>query len=141
MLKEIAAFQNNTTISDQILSLIKKELDDQKKKESFTAKSTKRNQDSAPEKPSHHRNKRPYRLIPVNKPEDENSNQANRKFYGPPTNCSDLGKLGHNLNGYYLVKSSDPSQKNKMMTVYCAFRQAQEVLGKLGKGKLNKLNF
>ena len=74
-----------------------------------------------------------------NSTNDDGNNAA--RFYGPPTNCSDLGKLGHNLNGYYLVKSSDPSQKNKMMTVYCAFRQAQEVLGKLGKGKLNKLNF
>ena len=134
MLKEIAAFQNNTTISDQILSLIKKELDDQKKKESFTAKSTKRNQDSAPEKPSHHRNKRPYRLIPVNKPKDENSNQANRKFYGPPTNCSDLSQLGYTLNGFYLVKAPESKSntlkdgdKIQVEAISCTFKHPEGI--------------
>jgi len=68
--------------------------------------------------------------------EDENSTVGAR-FYGPPTNCYDLGKLGHTLNGYYLVKGNESSNKNKMVTVYCAFQQAQGVLGKQGKREID----
>ena len=52
-------------------------------------------------------------------------------FYGPPTNCKDLGGLGYNLNGYYMVKGKDESNSSKMQTVYCRFHQPQEI--KLGK--------
>ena len=71
-LKETVGFQNNKTIPQQIVSLIKKEFDEQKKKESPIPKSTKRNQDLSPGKANHHRNKRPYRLMPENKPNAEN---------------------------------------------------------------------
>ena len=29
--------------------------------------------------------------------------------------------------GYYLVKNNNPSNRNKIVTVYCAFRLAQEL--------------
>ncbi len=121
-------------ITDQIVSLIKKELDEQKTKESFTAKSTKRNQDSLPEQANLHQNKRPYRLIPVTKPNDENSNQANQKFYGPPTNCSDLSQLGYTLNGFYLVKAPESKsiyQKDgdtiKVEVISCTFKTPEGI--------------
>lgn len=50
------------------------------------------------------------------------------QFFGPPTNCSEIGMLGYTLNGYYLVKSTDQINKNKIKIVYCAFRQAQEAM-------------
>lgn len=55
------------------------------------------------------------------------------QFLGPPTNCSDLGKLGYTLNGYYLVKGS-----SKMSIVYCMFLQAQGLAMMSKQG--NKVN-
>ena len=57
----------------------------------------------------------------------EDDSKTGIKFYGPPTNCSELEKLGYTLNGYYLVKNNNPSNRNKIVTVYCAFRPAQEL--------------
>jgi len=84
------------------------------------------------------RQKRPYRLIPVAEKNifDEstknknsiilNENQKSSIFYGPPTNCSDLSRLGYTLNGYYLVKSvTDISKYSNLETVYCAFKQPE----------------
>jgi len=68
---------------------------------------------------------------------ENDNNTSGARFYGPPTNCSDLGKLGHTLNGYYLVKGSDKSTKNRITTVYCAFHQAKGVLGKQGKREID----
>ena len=36
-----------------------------------------------------------------------------KSFYGPPTSCSELGALGHTLNGYYLVKRKDKLKKHQ----------------------------
>jgi len=78
------------------------------------------------------RRKRPVRLLPVNilfgRKNNETVNQQNRNlFYGPPTNCSDLTRLGYTLNGYYLVKnpalSDDFKKTTKIETVFCAFKQ------------------
>ena len=56
-----------------------------------------------------------------------------RRFYGPPTNCSDLSKLGYTLNGFYQVKSNfsavndssndDDVDTSNVETIYCAFKQ------------------
>lgn len=51
---------------------------------------------------------------------EEAINREIAQFLGPPTSCSDLGKLGYTLNGYYLVKN-----KNSIVIDYCMFRQAQ----------------
>jgi len=88
------------------------------------------------------RQKRPYRLVPVtpksiidenNKEKNENSiilnqHQTTSIFYGPPTNCSDLSRLGYTLNGYYLVKrvtDSFNAQVPNLETVYCSFKQQE----------------
>ena len=97
LLKETVGFQSNKTIPEQIVSLIKKELDEQKKKESLIPISADGNQNPSQDKVNS-RNKRPYRLIPVNKVVDfnnEGNDEAISKFYGPPTNCSDLSRLGY----------------------------------------------
>jgi len=53
-----------------------------------------------------------------------NLNEEDVSFYGPPTSCFELGKLGYTLNGYYLVKGQGPSNKTRIVTVYCDFRQS-----------------
>lgn len=63
----------------------------------------------------------------------EDQNAASR-FVGPATNCSELGMLGYTLNGYYLVKSNDPSNRDKIVIVYCKFRQSKELTIKQGEG-------
>jgi len=45
-----------------------------------------------------------------------------KPFYGPPTNCSDLGKLGYTLNGYYLVNGA--KIQNQIEVVLCRFQLA-----------------
>ena len=43
-----------------------------------------------------------------------------------PTSCKDLQLLGHQLNGFYLVRRAQPStdrgKNNKIETVYCDFQ-------------------
>lgn len=46
-----------------------------------------------------------------------------KRFYGPPTNCAELQKLGHTLNGYYLIKGKKISNANGIQVVYCQFDQ------------------
>jgi len=47
-------------------------------------------------------------------------------FYGPPTNCKELGRIGYTLNGYYLVRSDKNQPKAKsegeMEVVFCRFQ-------------------
>ncbi len=43
----------------------------------------------------------------------------NTPFYGPATNCHQLGKLGYTLNGYYFVKGD----ASKIRAVFCGFQQ------------------
>jgi len=38
------------------------------------------------------------------KKKNETDQENPNLFYGPPTNCSDLTRLGYTLNGFYLVK-------------------------------------
>ena len=48
-------------------------------------------------------------------------NEVDLHFYGPATNCNELGKLGYTLNGYYLVNGKEQFKKIKI--VYCQFQQ------------------
>lgn len=56
------------------------------------------------------RSKRPVRLLPAKFWQGGSKNDTNQhtipRFYGPPSNCSDLSLLGYTLNGYYLVKQA-----------------------------------
>jgi len=48
------------------------------------------------------------------------------RFYGPPTNCTELAKLGYTLNGYYVVKSVNSSKEEpKLETIYCPFKNPE----------------
>lgn len=42
-----------------------------------------------------------------------------KRFYGPPCNCSELGKLGYTLNGYYLINTS--KNRSEIGIVFCRF--------------------
>jgi len=86
-----------------------------------------------PERP-HNVSKRPARLLPLQLLFNRNCTTCSElppRFYGPPTNCSDLTRLGYTLNGFYLIKaaSSNNSTKNtvnnetSIETVFCAFKQ------------------
>ena len=47
------------------------------------------------------------------------------EFYGPPTTCEELWKLGYTLNGYYLVKGKVKLNSGQIQVVYCQFKQSQ----------------
>ena len=51
------------------------------------------------------------------------------RFYGPASNCNELGKLGFTLNGYYLVKGKDESVSNSVEVVFCRFNLPEESKG------------
>jgi len=70
------------------------------------------------------RQKWPYKLLP--------SRLAinHHRFYGPSTNCSDLSKLGHTLNGFYLVKpANNTDDTTQPDTIYCAIQQPEGIVG------------
>jgi len=78
------------------------------------------------------RSKRPVRLLPAymfERPKNETLQPP--RFYGPPTNCSDLSRLGYTLNGFYTVTMSSvnlsitPIDATKLVTVYCSFKQPE----------------
>ncbi len=84
------------------------------------------------------RAKRPARLLPFSLLFGDRKNETDailqRRFYGPPTNCSDLTRLGYTLNGFYLVKpmnnnndtgNSSIIKDTKLYTVFCSFKQAE----------------
>ena len=49
-----------------------------------------------------------------------------KEFYGPPTSCEELSKLGYTLNGYYLVKGKDNLNISfAIQAVYCQFKEPQ----------------
>jgi len=52
-----------------------------------------------------------------NETEEEN---VLKPFYGPPSNCVELAKLGYTLNGYYLVNGSKSSSSIEL--VLCLFQ-------------------
>ena len=61
-----------------------------------------------------------------NEKERGDSDQS-KQFFGPPTNCHEIGQLGYTLNGYYLIKRRDDSNENgKIGVVYCRFQQIQK---------------
>ena len=78
-------------------------------------------------------------LIPIFRRNRDNTNieENNLQFYGPASNCGELGKLGYTLNGYYLVKNSDlhaPSSIKAIVdVVYCQFQQVRQESSKKGK--------
>jgi len=55
-----------------------------------------------------------------NEKNDTEEGNAQKPFYGPPSNCVDLSKLGYTLNGYYLVNGSKSS--NNIEIVLCRFQ-------------------
>ena len=77
------------------------------------------------------RRKRPARLLPVSilrgKKKNETDQENRNLFFGPPTNCSDLTRLGYTLNGYYMIGRSTNVGKSTHITtlyaVYCTFKQ------------------
>jgi len=125
MLKEIAGFQKNKTLLDQIVSSIIKEID--KKKDGPMKESTPPSSSSV--RRLSNRNKRPYRLLPANNKE-ANLHLIDR-FFGPPTSCSDLSQLGYTLNGFYLVQSITNNYNDddglKIDTIYCTFKQPEGI--------------
>ena len=104
-------------------------------KEPLPLRYTEQNHDPTPRVA--HRNKRPYRLLPINSL-DRWTLWTKKRIINPstaasirlPTNCSDLSKLGYTLSGFYLVQSlintaNDGCLKTK--TVYCIFKQLEGV--------------
>ena len=59
-----------------------------------------------------------YSRKKINKDEEET-----KRFYGPPTSCDELNKLGYTLNGYYLIKGKETLNANRIQVVYCQFQQ------------------
>ena len=52
----------------------------------------------------------------------EKEEAEDTRFYGPASNCNELGRLGYTLNGYYLVKGKDESIRNSIEAVLCRFK-------------------
>ncbi len=50
------------------------------------------------------------------------------KVKGMPTSCSDLKLLGHQLNGLYLIKTSQQKHGTKIETIFCDFQSAGETI-------------
>ena len=63
----------------------------------------------------------------------EQAKANDQLFYGPASNCEELGRLGYTLNGYYLVKGKDESNSNSVEAVLCQFKLPMEFKG--GKKK------
>lgn len=54
--------------------------------------------------------------------------KVERRFYGPPTNCSELMMLGYTLNGYYLIRNN--SDVGSIGIAYCQFYPQQSITEK-----------
>lgn len=67
--------------------------------------------------------------------ETEEQNTVQR-FYGPPCNCGELGKLGYTLNGFYLVNGSTNSMQ--IGIVLCRFKLPP---GENESNSINKITF
>ncbi len=57
------------------------------------------------------------------------------RFYGPPSSCKELGKLGYTLNGYYLVENNENGKIKKeeggeIELIFCRFQLATGTKGK-----------
>ena len=55
------------------------------------------------------------------KNETENGNAP--RFYGPPSNCDELGLLGYTLNGYYWVKGKNRVSSSNIEIILCRFKK------------------
>ena len=64
--------------------------------------------------------------IPTN---EVSRNTENAK--GMPTNCKDLQLLGHQLSGFYSVKTQLKHQTAKIETVYCKFQASSNSKGSI----------
>jgi len=132
-MKETVHSQNQTIHQHEITM---KELVDKEMKKSSNCY---KNNDCSSEKHKQS-NKRPARLLPLqllfdrdDDDDDHTTKKPPRKFYGPPTNCSDLARLGYTLNGYYLVQHNYANTVTKHSynfsisletdIVYCTFKQ------------------
>jgi len=70
------------------------------------------------EKETLSQNKRPARLLPLQLlfgDQDDKDQPVIRRFYGPPTNCSELSQLGYTLNGFYLVKAPENNNNSNII--------------------------
>jgi len=120
VLKEMMGLHNNTTVPDQILELINRN-----KGNILSSKTSRRPLVKS-------RRGRPARLLPYGFlfERKNDTNKAFLRFYGPPTNCSELSQLGYTLNGFYLVKSpqnNDSSTKDGKIQVeafFCKFKHS-----------------
>ena len=78
----------------------------------------------------HYRQERPARLLPLQLLFRRNNNTENKisRFYGEPTNCSQLSELGYTLNVFYLVKSSNSLNTSglQLETVFGSFKQPED---------------
>jgi len=52
----------------------------------------------------------------------KNQNIADHPFYGPPSSCAEISKLGYTLNGYYLVKVKNQTKRDKVEVLGCQFK-------------------
>jgi len=99
--------------------------------------------------------KRPARLLPLKVLLGERKNgtdkPAVRRFYGPPTNCSELSELGYTLNGFYLVKAPEnnvtaikDNDKIQVEVISCAFKHPEGIYNRSKiiekKASINYLN-
>ena len=79
------------------------------------------------------RSKRPVPLRPrhllLGKKKNDDDEPPIRRFFGPPTNCSDPSLLGYTLNGYCSVKPVSETLNILLETVYCSFKQPDESYG------------
>ena len=60
---------------------------------------------------------------------DKEKAAVDTRFFGPASNCNELGKLGFTLNGYYLVKGKDESTINSIEAVLCQFNLPEKSKG------------
>ena len=59
-------------------------------------------------------------LYASGKEKDNTEENIPKPFYGPPSNCADLAKIGYTLNGHYLVNDSKSS--SIIEVVFCRFQ-------------------
>jgi len=51
--------------------------------------------------------------------------EEEKPFIGPPSNCNDLNKIGHTLNGLFLVKENSTTN-SKISVIFCDFQALME---------------
>jgi len=61
-----------------------------------------------------------YEYSGKEKNDTEEQENLPKPFYGPPSSCADLTKLGYTLNGFFLVNGSKSS--SSIEVVLCQFQ-------------------